>query len=281
MVTQVSWEESVRRRDSASSGWARWWNVWDAGAQPVSDRLVELAGIGAGDSVLDLATGLGEPAVTAARRVGPHGRVVATDSSPAMLHEAAMRAAAMGLSNIEFREMDAESPDLENVAFDAILCRWGFMFVPDLERSLRRLAGLLRPGGRLAAAAWGRPDEVPMIQTSASVVGMIAPLPDAPPGALHPFRLSDPGILIDAMKQAGLTGLSREEVRVDFEFTSAEEYTRFRRDMTTLDAQLAEHHPPGVVEAVWQAVTEAARSYRTAEGRVRFVNTAVCFAGSR
>jgi tRNA A58 N-methylase Trm61 len=79
-------EQEARRRNVAASGWARWWEVWERAAQPVSDRLVELAGITAGHSVLDLATGLGEPAITAARRVGPRGRIIATDCSPDMLH---------------------------------------------------------------------------------------------------------------------------------------------------------------------------------------------------
>jgi len=280
-VTHDPQEQAAGRWNSAASGWAHWWEVWERATQPVSDRLVALAGVAASHSVLDLATGLGEPAITAARRVGPHGWVIATDCAPEMLREAATRAEAAGLSNIEFREMDAETPDLQHIAFDSILCRWGFMFVPDLEGSLRRLAALLKPGGRLSAAAWGMPDEVPVIYTSASVVAKGAPLPPAPAGALHPFRLSDPDILIGAMKKAGLGDVSHEELRVAFEFASAEDYTRFRRDMTTLDAQLAEHHPPDVIEAAWQAVTEAARAYGGNEGRIRFVNTAVCFSGSR
>lgn len=281
MVSHDSQEQEARTWDSAAVGWTRWWGVWEDAAQPVSDRLVELAGIVAGHRVLDLATGLGEPALTAARRVGPNGRVVATDCSPVMLHEAAMRAEAAGLVNIEFRKMDAETPDLDHAAFDAILCRWGFMFVPDLEGALRRLAALLKSGGRLVAVAWGRPEEVPMIHTSASVIAKVAPLPAVPADSLHPFRLSDPATLIGAMEQAGLTGICREELRVVFEFASAEEYTRFRRDMTTLDARLAEHHPPDLVEAAWQAVTEAARACGNEEGRIRFVNTAACFSATR
>ena len=274
-------EREAGRWNSVAAGWVRWWDVWERAAQPVSDRLVELAGLASGHVVLDVACGLGEPAITAARRVGLHGRVIATDCAPAMLREAVWRADAAGLSNIEFREMDAERPDLESVAFDAILCRWGFMFVPDLEGSLRRLLALLKPGGRLAAAAWGAPEAVPFLQTSARAVAEVAPLPDAAVSLLHPFRLSDSAVLIGAMERAGFAEVSREEVRVTFEFTSAQEYTRFRRDMMTLDAMLAAHHPPAVVEAAWQAVTEAAGAYADREGRVRFTNTAVCFSGSR
>lgn len=274
-------EQQIWRWNATAAGWARWWTVFELAAQPVSERLVELAAVAPGHTVLDVATGLGEPAITAARRVGPHGRVIATDCAPAMLREAAGRAESAGLSNIAFREMDAETPNLENIAFDSVLCRWGFMFVPDLDGSLRRLLALLRPGGRLATAAWGAPDEVPFIQISASEVAKVAPLPDAAVSPLHPFRLSDPAILIGAMERAGFAEVSREEVRVTFEFASAQEYTRFRRDMTTLDAMLAQHHPPDVVDAAWQGVTEAAGAYADEEGRVRFVNTAVCFSGTR
>lgn len=274
-------EQEAKRWRSAAAAWSRWWKIWERAAQPVSDRLVELAGVRPGHVVLDLATGLGEPAITAARRVGPRGRVIATDRTPAMLDEARVRAKAAGLSNIEFREMDAETPNPDKIFFDAILCRWGFMFVPDLEGSLRRLLQLLRPGGRLATAVWGKPDEVPLIQTSASAIARVAPLPDAPANPLHPFRLSDPAILTNTMQQAGFAGLSREEMRVCFEFASAEEYTQFRRDLTILDALLAEHHPSDLVEAAWREVTESTRAYADKTGRVRFINTVIAYSGSR
>lgn len=281
MVSHDLHANEIEQWNSVVDGWLRWWKVWERAAQPVSDRLVALAGIGPGSLVLDLATGLGEPAITAARCVGPRGRVIASDCSPAMLHQAKQRAEMAGLSNIEFHLMDAATPDLENITFDAVLCRWGFMFVPDLEGSLQRLADLLRPGGHLAAAAWGLPDEVPVIRISATAIAEVAPLPDASVSPLHPFRLSDPAVMTNAMERAGFANVDREELQVTFEFASAEEYTRFRRDMTTLDAQLTEHYPPDVVEAAWEAVTETARAHASKNGRVRFLNTAVCFSGAR
>ena len=102
-------------------------------AQHVNARLVELAHVDAGHQVLNIATGLGEPAFTAARRVGPVGRVVATDVSPQMLALAQEGASMLGLQNIEFREMDAEDADLSEHTFQAILCRWGLMFLPHLS----------------------------------------------------------------------------------------------------------------------------------------------------
>src|SRR5690348_11603459 len=117
--------EQKRDWDTAAAGWKKWWPVLERASQPVSNRLVELARLGAGARVLDIATGSGEPAITAARHVIPGGRVVAVDQSPAMLQIARERADALGVSNIEFREGDGEVLAIPETNFDAILCRWG------------------------------------------------------------------------------------------------------------------------------------------------------------
>jgi ubiquinone/menaquinone biosynthesis C-methylase UbiE len=101
--------EQRRDWDVAAAGWKKWWPVFERAAQHVSDRLVELAGIKQGARVLDIATGNGEPAVTAARKVGAAGRVIATDQSAGMLAIARERAAALELTKIDFHESDAES----------------------------------------------------------------------------------------------------------------------------------------------------------------------------
>ena len=95
--------------DNAAAGWQNWWETIERGAQKVSNKLVELAEIKPGDKVLDIATGIGEPAVTAARSVKPNGKVVAIDISPQMLAIAKTRAKSLGLDDIiEFRENDGE-----------------------------------------------------------------------------------------------------------------------------------------------------------------------------
>ncbi|HUG99658.1 MAG TPA: methyltransferase domain-containing protein [Gammaproteobacteria bacterium] len=267
--------------DAVAVGWSRWWSVFENAAQPVSERLVALAGVAPGHTVLDLATGLGEPALTAARRVGPRGRVLATDMAAAMLRGAAARAEAAGLRNIMFRAMDAERPDLPPDSFDAILCRWGLMFVPGLDEALRRLVTLLKPGGGFAAAAWATREEVPMIQISSAAVAACAPLPEDPPGTLDAFRFAEPERLAAPMRRAGLVEVSWEPLPLTFEFASADAYTQFRRDVTTLDSKLRQHHPPHLVEAAWEAVTQAARDRADADGRLCLVNTALCFTGRR
>ena len=113
--------------------------------QPVNDRLIELAEIETGHTVVDVATGIGDPALSAARRAGPTGRVIATDQSSAMLAVAASRARDAGVTNIEFRQLDANVFDLPDATIDAIVCRWGLMFLSDLTT---RLPGCGAPSRR-------------------------------------------------------------------------------------------------------------------------------------
>jgi ubiquinone/menaquinone biosynthesis C-methylase UbiE len=130
--------KETQRRDwsSAAAGWREWWPKIEEGLGPVAEHLVALAKVEPGDRVLDIATGIGEPAGTAARRVGPEGSVVATDIAPGMLEIARERAAELSLDNIEFRETDAEELDLPDERFDAVLSRFGLMFLPDLGGAL-------------------------------------------------------------------------------------------------------------------------------------------------
>lgn len=117
--------------NTAASGWKKWSPMIDKGAAVVSERLVELAGIKDGDRVLDVACGYGEPALTAARRVGANGQVVATDISAEMLAYGRERAAAAGLEHVRLIESEAAALDLDGESFDAALSRWGIIFEPE------------------------------------------------------------------------------------------------------------------------------------------------------
>jgi ubiquinone/menaquinone biosynthesis C-methylase UbiE len=125
-----------REWDTAAPGYMDWGLVLGPQLQPVSERMLELADIGPGQRVLDVATGPGERAVTTAYRVGPSGHVIATDLSPQMAALGRERGAELGLPNIDFREMDAEAPDLPEHSFEIVLCRFGLMFLPNPQGAL-------------------------------------------------------------------------------------------------------------------------------------------------
>jgi ubiquinone/menaquinone biosynthesis C-methylase UbiE len=168
-------DPAVWKREQSSQwshvaqGWQRRWVAFERGAQPLSDRIMELAHIAPGHKVLDVATGIGEPAMTAARKVGPSGRVVAIDQAPQMLEVARERMQAAGIETVEFVEGDAEAVTLPPGSFDAVVCRWGLMFFYHPVGTLSRLRNSLVPGGWLAVAVWGDPSHVPIIALPFSV----------------------------------------------------------------------------------------------------------------
>jgi ubiquinone/menaquinone biosynthesis C-methylase UbiE len=123
-----------------------------------------------GSKVLDIATGIGEPAITAANQVGNSG-YVATDVSPQMLSLAKQRAVSLGLRDvIKFKEGDVETIDLPSSTFDAVLCRWGLMFLPDLKAGLTNIYRSLIEGGQFAAAVWASPVQDTLIATTMNIV---------------------------------------------------------------------------------------------------------------
>jgi len=220
-----------------AEGWQKWWKTFEQDAQKVNERLVELAEIKQGDKVLDIATGIGEPAITAARKVGIKGHVLAIDISPQMLNIAKRRAISFRLQDIiEFKEIDAERIDIDlqpllpqYSSFNAVLCRWGLMFVPNLTSTLKSIYKVLSSGGKVSAAVWSEPAKVPKLYTAIDVVTRELGISDSPSysKAHSPFSLANITRLKDAFIQAGFKDVSFEYLNVIFEFASAEDYTDF------------------------------------------------------
>ena len=233
--------------------------------QPVNDRLIELAEIDTGYTVVDVATGIGDPALTVARRVGPTGRVIATDQSTAMLAIAEMRARERGLTNIEFRQLDANAYDFPDSTIDAVVCRWGLMFLSDLTDALGRMRRSLKAGRRLAAATWAEADNVPIISVRRSVMSAF----DIPKGPLDPFRLSSAAALKAAAVSAGFEEVDVTRSVVAYEYRSAGAFASAQRTahesrLTTLLARSAEQQAE-----FWRALSAAAEPYADANGVVR------------
>ncbi len=263
-----------------AEGWRKWLAVLEHAARPVSETMLDMAEIGHGQRVLDLATGLGEPALAAARRVGPAGRVLATDKTRQMLDFARERAFSCGLDNIEFRLMEMEAIDLPESGFDAVLCRWGLMFVADLGAVLQAVRRVLRPGGAFAAAVWSVPERVPTSSLAGRIVMKTLGLPSPWEGAGTPFALSDIARLRGTFEEAGFREVRHVSVDVVYVFDSPEDYVRFRRDRSSLEQQI-EHLPPSRRAEAWQAVVEALGPWKQKDGRIRMSNEAICIVGRR
>ena len=178
--------------DSVAAGWKEWWVPIEKGAQKLSQRLIELAEIKPGQRVLDIATGIGEPSITAAKVVGNGGHVLATDISRQMLANAKKRATSLRLQDIiEFRETDAENLDLANSSFDAALCRWGLMLFPNLDTAVGKIFSSLVSGGRFVAAVWADATKVPVISLATRILDSQVQMSPSPQGIPNPFSLAD------------------------------------------------------------------------------------------
>lgn len=279
------YKESQRQGwDSVADSWQKWWKITETAAEKVSRRLIELAEIKRGSRVLDIATGIGEPSITAANQVGNSGHVLATDISSQMLSIAKQRAISLGLEQvIEFKEGDAETIDLPASTFDAALCRFGLMFLPDLRAGLSNIYSSLVDGGRLAAAVWASPDKVPFIAVALNTVMKETKSPPPPPaGAPGPFSLSDENMLRNSLIESGFKGVTIERMDVTFDFDSAEVYTNFVYETAAPIQAMLANQPQERREEILKAITESARKYAENDIRsVRMSNEAICVVGTK
>ena len=264
--------------DGAAAGWNKWSDFIDKHAGMVSDRLVEMAGIKEGDRVLDVACGYGEPSLTAARKVGPDGSVVATDISAEMLGFGRQRAAANGVEKIEFRQSDASSLDFPAESFDAALSRWGIIFEPDGEGTAARVRGFLKPGGRFAISSWGPGERVPLLALPAATAMERLNVPPPPPGTPGPLSRPTPEALGRLLEAGGFSDVEVEETTVSFEWASPEDFTTFIKEIAPPISSMIAPHPPDVQEETWAAITEATRA-AAGSGTVTFSNLVLMAVG--
>ena len=265
-------EAQHKQWDSAAAGWKEWSEFSESAWGRISERLVELADVRSGSRVLDVAAGYGEPALIAARKVGPQGRVVATDISAEMLAFARERAAAAGLGNVEFVQSDACSLDFPHASFDAAVSRWGIIFEPDAEAAAARIRGFLKPGARMAIASWGEPDQVPLLSIPMRTTMQrldVAPPPAGTPGI---FSRPTPVLIGGLLEGGGFSKVAVEQDEVTFEFGSPEHFTAYIRAVSAPIRAMIEQHAGDAQEEAWDAITQAAADAGSGSKPLRFSN---------
>jgi SAM-dependent methyltransferase len=258
--------------DSAAVGWKEWSSFNDRADGHISQRLVELAGVQSGSRVLDVAAGYGEPALTAARKAGPEGRILATDISAQMLAFGRERAAAAGLGNVEFMESDASSLDFPPASFDAAVSRWGIIFEPDAEAVAGRIRGFLKPGARIAISSWGEPDQVPFLSIPMRTTMKRLDVPPSPPGTPGPLSRPTPAALGGLLEGSGFSKVAVEQDEVTFEFDSPEHFTAYIRAIAAPIRAMIERYAGEAQEESWDAITQAAAHAGGGSKRLSFSN---------
>lgn len=225
-------EEQREGWRTVAAGWERQRAALWATTRPVSERLVELLAPEPGDSVLELAGGSGDTGLLAAERVGPTGRLIESDFVPEIVDSARRRAVELGAGNVEFRVLDSEALDLPDGSIDGVLCRWGFMLASDPAAAFAETARVLRPGGRVAFAVWGTPDENPWAATVGRVLMAHGLLPPPEPDAPGPFRLGDRSRVKALVEGADLKLVTNEDFPITFRHESFDDFWETTQDVS-------------------------------------------------
>lgn len=196
---------------------------------PLTTAMIEAAGITAGQKILDVAGGPGEPSLTIAETVGPTGSVMCTDAVAEMVAAAEAEAKSRGLTNVEFRQCVAESLPFEADSFDAVVSRLGAMFFPDVPAALREMLRVVKPRGSLCFVVWGKNERNPFTSCVQDVMSRYVEVPPAGPDDPGAFRFAEPGKLAGLLTQAGAVEVRERELNFRIEAPiSAEQYWELR-----------------------------------------------------
>jgi ubiquinone/menaquinone biosynthesis C-methylase UbiE len=219
--------------------------IWRHGAAwraqfltPATEAMLDAANVTTGMRVLDVAAGSGDQSLLAARRVGPTGSVLATDISASMLGVAADVAREAGLTNIETKVSDAAALDVGDGEFDAAICRFGLMFVSDLQQALNRIRDALKPNARFAALVWSSEERNPRLGLQIAIVREMGRLPSPPPSIVRTVLLAGPGKLEGALREAGFRDVHVSPVATRMEFASAEAAVEAIRTSSPVQGEL-------------------------------------------
>jgi ubiquinone/menaquinone biosynthesis C-methylase UbiE len=248
-TTRTQWQQ-------AAEAWYRWGPTLQSWFSPATQVMLDLAHIGPGSRVLDVAAGAGEPAMTIAERVGPSGSVLATDISSNILDFAAQSASERGLGNLETRVMDGENLELPDESFDAVTSRVGLIYFPDQQRALSEMRRVLKPGGRVAAIVYTTPENNRFFSIPVSIIRRRAAIPAPAPGQPGPFSLHSAAILERAYQQAGFRDVETRVVASPLRMASAAECLRFERESFGALHQMLAGLPEEERQAAWNEIEQ-------------------------
>jgi SAM-dependent methyltransferase len=222
-------------------------------ATPVREWMIHALAPQPGETVLELAAGVGDTGFEAAALVGERGRLICSDLSPAMLAAARRRGEELGLSNVDYRVIDAEQIELAPDSVDGVLCRFGYMLLADPAAAFAETRRVLRPGGRVALAVWGAVERNPFFTAAMMALVQRGHMTPPEPGGPGPFSLANPERLQALLEDAGFPDTRVEELSGAFVIPDIDEYVQTIADTA------------GPIGLAIQALSDADRRALTAQ----------------
>jgi len=216
---RTSWNKS-------SPGWKKWDDLTMDFLKPYGAEIIRHLNLSETDLVLDVAAGTGEPGLTIASKL-KKGKVIITDLADEMLVIAHENATRQGIKNVEFSVCDVTEMPFEDNTFDAISCRMGFMFFPDMLLAAKEMVRVLKPGGKIAASVWSGPEKNFWVAAALGAVKNNMEMPTPPPGSPGMFRCAKDGMIAELFKQAGLKSISQTEISGKLNCKTTDTYWSF------------------------------------------------------
>ena len=260
--------ESRARWGAAATGWERRRDAMRRITMPVSAWMVDAIDPQPGQTVLEVAAGPGDTGFLAAELIQPGGTLITSDFAPEMLTVAQRRAEELGITNVRFKQIDAESIDLDAGTIDGVLGRWGYMLMADPVTALGQTRRVLKPGARLALAAWSGPDENPWSALPARELirrGLEEP-PD--PDAPGQFAWAPEGVIAERLEEAGFVDYEIAAVDFTIAYASAEDWWATTSDMSMRFADATRAMDAAARAEIMAALAEAAAPYTDGDGAI-------------
>lgn len=194
-----------------SPGWKKWDDMTMGLLKPMGTEIIASIHPSGNQNILDIAAGTGEPGLTIAAMLDG-GKVTITDLAEDMLEIAKENAEKRGIKNIETAVCDVSELPFDDNIFDAISCRMGFMFFPDMQLAANEMYRVLKPGGKIATSVWNVPEKNFWVTATLGTINQNMEIPPPPPGAPGMFRCAKPGMLKEIFEKAGFKNISENEV---------------------------------------------------------------------
>jgi SAM-dependent methyltransferase len=262
-----------------SGGWEKWDAIIQEQLRPVSEAMIERLGISDAQQHLDIASGTGEPGLSIAK-LALNGRVVLTDLVPEMLDVATRRAQAEDVSNVETRVCSADDLPFDDASFDSVSVRFGYMFFPDMAKATAEFARVLRPGGRLCASVWVKPDENPWTTLALQAIATEAELPPPDPDGPNMYRCAAPGDVSALYEGVGLRDVAEWDVPVELVTESPGQYWEVMSEHVSLAVAALQRVDVPARERIRARAVASVSPFERA-GSVRVPGLARCVVGTR
>ena len=259
-------QASLRIWDEMAAGWeGHRGRVWDA-SRAVGEWMVDALDPQPGETVLELAAGVGDTGFAAARRLGASGRLITTDFSEQMVHAARRRADELGVTGAEFRTLDAERMDLDDGSVDGVLCRWGYMLMADPAAALAETRRVLSERGRVALSVWGDPQRNPWASIPARALLELTGAEPPDPFAPGIFAMASEERTRELLGGAGFEPRRVETVEMEWHFDSLADYWHHLTDVKGAIAMVVRALPEAEQDALSEELARRLEPYAEGDG---------------